>query len=352
MIILDPNEYGLTASIFSDGKISTEPLTAQGDRFFDRYGKAEDIRGAAPVGIFLKHGADLFNQPIVRLHARQLPALEACIPYQPDLNRPAYQAARACLNHHPEIEAWLLCDTAWFSGMPEAVRNTPLPKEAADRGILRFGGDGFFHQKMSQEVERICPGSSRVISIHLGEESNVAAILDGRPVQSSTGFSAAEGIPTAVCCGNIDASIPLTLAENGFSPQAIRLILTQKSGVQAITSAEATPAGLLENSGHQVDLALAILESAIVKAIGSAAAALGGVDAICFGGDENELSSNFPLRITRRLRLLNVSCLPESLKLDQHWAYSTGGTPVLGIPYDRVAWLAGQLTAQITCRMN
>jgi acetate kinase len=352
MIILDPNEYGLTATIFSADKVVSEPLTAQGDRFFDRNGKAYDISRYAPVGILLRHGAGMFNQSVTRLEASQLPALEECLPYHPDLNKPAYQAARACLNHKPETEACLLCDTAYFSSMPESLRRTALPEEYAKRGILRFGGDGFFHQKIWQQVKNLRPKVRRLINVHLGEESNVAAVLDGQPVETSIGFSPAEGIPSATCCGNMDASIPLMLAENGFSTQAIRQILTQRSGIQAITSAESTPAGLMETSGTQVELALAILESSIVKAIGTAAAALGGVDAICFGGENSELASSFPIRITRRLGLLGVSALAEGQIAAGHWEYSAAGTPVLGFSYNRPDDLAEQLSRFLGSHQN
>lgn len=345
MIIIDPTEGGLIAYPLNEHESSPVRLSVKQEQLFNPDGEMFSLDYPSPVGIILYQGADRMIQPVVPVDEQQLQMLEACLPYEPVLNSLTLQAAKFCAQAHLKIKPRILCDSAFFSKMPEKNRYTALPYEMASRGIQRFGGDGFFHQAMWQETQLHQKETRRLISIHLGKQTSVAAIQDGEPVETSIGFSAAEGIPSATGCGNLDASIPITLVENGFTPTAVRHLLTQESGMLALTGTAAAPAALMGASAAPVDLALAILEAGIIKAIGSAAAALGGVDAVCFGGDRSELESGFPLRVARRLGLLGVEPASASSRSGKTWNFAapTSALPVVGYEYDRISILAGYL---------
>jgi acetate kinase len=123
--------------------------------------------------------------------------------------------------------------------MPLKTSAFALPFAYLEKGVRRFGGDGLFHQWAWEAADQRIDRLQRLVSVHLGDAPNMAAILNGHSLESSLGFSPLDGIPSQTGCGEIDPGIVLLLAEQGMSPDKVERILAQDSGLCALLGRKA-----------------------------------------------------------------------------------------------------------------
>jgi len=243
---------------------------------------SELINRAACVSYILQNGGVLFNQPVVPLTPEHLENLEKVIPYHYDANNITYRLACTGFDLFAHIPQYICCNTAFFSGLPPHARYYALPYELSQKGIIRFGGDGLYHQWTWETTQEKYPECRRLISVNLHENPNVAAIADGKPVETSQGFSCLEGIPSATGCGNIDPTIPLALAHEDMSTTSIERLLARQSGWNCVTGASMSLIEILQSHSHTEKLAREIIFNNLIKAIGACMAAMGGADILVF----------------------------------------------------------------------
>jgi acetate kinase len=186
---------------------------------------------------------------------------------------------RENMGAHPIFNHWLACETTFFIGLPEVASVYALPATLAGHEFFRFGANGLFHQWISQK----CDAGERIVSVYLGDHPDTAAIANGKAVDSSSGYSLLEGIPGKSTCGELDPSIILLLAENGFSPQEIEETLYTRSGWQTVSGKATSYAQMVTAKGSGFDLAREINLRALIKSIGAMLATLGGAERIILG---------------------------------------------------------------------
>ena len=168
-----------------------------------------------------------------------------------------------------------------------------------------------FTQESKNLAEKLgYPKDSKLLIIHaddlgLSHSTNVAAIKDGRPVDTTMGFTPVEGIPSHTSCGDIDASVVFELQASGMSMSEINELLSARSGFRALVG---RPCGfrelVLENGEPDQALARKILLYDIVKYVGAYAAVLGGVDALCFVAEDPRQAGPFIKAARRELSFL------------------------------------------------
>ena len=199
-----------------------------------------------------------------------LAAVKDCAERWPEENAHCLNALQHALESNPNLDGWLACETAFFANLPQRAADYALPEAMFTRGYLRFGGDGLLHHWASLQL----PQHRNLVSFHVCDHPTLAAIHDGKAVDCSQGYSSVEGLPSNCSCGTIDPTIPLLLAENGYSPDQIAKILYMQSGwgedVHLLDLVNSTDPKLAVLRQHITD--------AIVKALGEAFAALGSGD--------------------------------------------------------------------------
>jgi acetate kinase len=207
-------------------------------------------------------------------------------------------------------------DTAYFADLPEVARAYALPEEIRHaHGLRRFGFHGIAHEAMWRSwhaLRAVEPGrGGRVITLQLGAGCSVSAILEGRPIDTSMGFTPLEGLLMATRSGDIDPGILIHLQRAGMDADGIENLLMQQSGLAGIGGGDGDMRALLARDDPRARLAVDMFCYRARKYIGAYIAALGGVDGILFGGGIGEHSAEVRRRILEGLEILGIVLDPR-----------------------------------------
>ncbi len=296
MIILTVNagSSSLKLAAFETGtgglrRQAEETLPPGVDGALDAFLRRHGIAGVSCVSHRVVHGGD-FQQP-VKLDERVEAEIERLAPFAPLHNPPALEAIRACRKHFgPAVAQIAVFDTAFFAALPDVARLYALPRELAQKGLRRYGFHGIAHQSMWRAwCDAEGRDRGRAISLQLGAGCSVTAVRDGRAVDTSMGFSPLEGLVMATRCGDIDAGLVMYLErELGWSSERIDETLNRRSGLAGVSGRSGDMRALLESDDPDARRAIDLYCYRARKYIGAYAIALGGADAILFGGGVGE----------------------------------------------------------------
>ncbi len=222
------------------------------------------------------------------------------------LHAPAALAALRTTHRRFAALPNVLCfDTAFFRDLPERAR--VLPIENAEPHFLRRYG---FHG-LSYDYVRSALGADlgpRAILAHLGSGASLAALRDGKPVESTMGFSPLGGILMATRPGDLDPGALLyLLEERGMSAGELRRLLEERSGIRALSGGERDLRRLLERSDDpRAELAIEAFCRSVIKATGALTALLGGIESFVFTGGVGEHLAPIRAGIVRGLAHLGM----------------------------------------------
>lgn len=279
----------------------------------------------AASGHRVVHGGERFSGPI-RVTVSAFDALKSLAPLAP-LHNPqslaVMEVVGEALPDRPMIAAF---DTAFFHELPDAARHYAVPRTWIEQhGIRRYGFHGIAHQHLAAVLAAGGLGP-RTITLHLGQGCSAAALLDGRPVDTSMGFTPIEGLVMGTRCGDLDPGVHGYLTRLGHSARQIDDALNRRSGLLGLSGISDDVRELLaqEADGHEgAKLALDVFCLRIRKYVGAYAAVLGGLDAIAIGGGIGENSPPIRSRALGALGWLglelderaNHACLGEAARI-------------------------------------
>ena len=281
----------------------------------DAVAAADAIRGFGPinaVGHRIVHGGTQFSSPVV-IDAAVVARLRALTDLAP-LHQPKSLAALDVVTGVlPDVPAVACFDTAFHATLPAAAATYALPPEWRKRWDLRrYGFHGLSHAYASRRVTELLgrPADGlRLVTCHLGAGASLAAILDGRSVDTTMGFTPLEGLVMATRSGSVDPGLVLWLEEHAGTPPAeLAATLEHRSGLlglagtadmRAIVDAAAT-------GGAEARLALDVYVHRLRAGIASMAASLGGIDALVFTGGVGEHAPTVRAMAAERLAFLGV----------------------------------------------
>ena len=262
----------------------------------------------AAVGHRVVHGGAKFSAPTL-LTPDALAELESLNALAPLHNPPALagiRAARAVLG--PDVPMVAVFDTAFHRTLPEPAATYALPHELARRhGLRRYGFHGLAHESMLRrysELAGVPISQANVITVQLGGGCSVTAICEGRSVDTSMGFTPLEGLMMATRAGDLDAGVLTTLMrQENLSPSALEDLLNRQCGLLGVSGRSADMRELLAVAPEDARAALAVEMFCyrVSKYVGAFLAALGGAQAVVFGGGIGENSPEIRARICARL---------------------------------------------------
>ena len=199
------------------------------------------------------------------------------------------EGVEAVAARHPKLPQVACFDTAFHRGMPERAERFPLPRELWDAGVRRYGFHGISYEYIMQALGADVP--TRLIIAHLGNGASMAAVENGRPLDTTMGFTPAGGFMMGTRPGDLDPGVILYLLEQkGYDAAQLSRLVNLKSGLLGVSGLSSDVKTLLDARGLNADAAEAIEMFCyqIKKAIGALAAALGGLDLLVFTGGIGE----------------------------------------------------------------
>ncbi len=195
-------------------------------------------------------------------------------------------------------------DTAFFSTLPRVAAEYALPPDlGVELGIRRYGFHGIAHEAMWRrwcELEPQLRGGGRLITFQLGGGCSIAAIEQGRPRDTSMGFTPLEGLVMATRCGDLDAAaVPYLERRLGKSGDQVLEMLNERAGLAGVAGHGGDPQALLAEGSERARLAVELYCYRARKYLGAFLAVLGGCDGVGFGGGVGEHVPEVRERILR-----------------------------------------------------
>ena len=238
---------------------------------------------------------------------------------------PAIEAIGFAGEHFPGARQVACFDTAFHAGMPERAHRLPLP--ARFPAVRRYGFHGLSYEYVMSTLGPVPP--ARVVIAHLGNGASLAAVKDGRGIDTTMGLTPTGGVMMGTRTGDLDPGVLIYLArEHGLDPDALEHLVDRESGLLGVggTSEMKT---LLERADRDPAAAQAIemFCYAIRKAIGSLMAALGGLDLLIFTGGIGEAAAPIRAQVCDGLGCFGVS-LDATLNQAGAGVISAGRLPV------------------------
>ena len=246
------------------------------------------------VGHRVVHGGSRFREPVV-VDDEVTAAIEELTPLAPLHNAPALRALADAQHALPDLPHVAVFDTAFHATMPEEATRYAVPEQWHEWGVRRYGFHGLSVEWAASQVR-----VPRLVVCHLGGGSSATAVLDGRSVETTMGFSPLEGVPMTTRSGSVDPGALLYLVrERGLSVDELDQALEHESGLAGLSGTSGDVRELDDDS-----LALAVYVHRVAAAVAASAAALGGLDAIAFTGGIGEHSALVRDRVCERLAFL------------------------------------------------
>ena len=269
--------------------------------------RGADYAAIALAAVRVVHGGEQFDAPALADAAveREIERLQRFAPLH---NARSLEVIRALRKHAPELTIAAAFDTSFYRRMPEVAWRYPLPVDLADaHGIRRYGFHGFSHRSLLERyaletgrpLDRI-----RLVSLHLESGCSATAIRDGAAVDNSMGMTPLEGLMMGTRSGSVDPAIVQTLVEQaGMDLAGAMDALNKKSGLQGVSGISLDTRVLMKQLDHpRAALAMEMFCYRVTKQVGAYLAALGGAEAIVFGGGIGEDEPMVRARVCRSLR--------------------------------------------------
>ena len=242
------------------------------------------------VGHRVVHGGPRFSQPTL-IDEAAVEALAAFNAFAP-LHQPHNLATvRAAMEAFPNARQVACFDTAFHRNQPWVADTYGLPRRYYEQGVRRYGFHGLSYAFVARELARIAPEAARgrVVIAHLGNGASMCALREGKPMGSTMGFTAVDGLPMGTRSGQIDPGVLLwMIEEQGMSAAAISDLLYKDSGLKGLSGVSSDMRALLASDAPEAAEAIAYFVHRVRLELGSLAGSAGGLDALVFTGGIGE----------------------------------------------------------------
>ncbi|SKC56352.1 acetate kinase [Bacteroidales bacterium WCE2008] len=300
------------------------------------HGVLSSIEDIEAVGHRIVHGGEFFSCSAL-VNEDVLKKIEYCCDFAP-LHNPAHLLGiRAVQQVLPTVPQVVTFDTAYHQTMPDYAYMYALPYSYYEKyRIRRYGAHGTSHQYVAQKGAKFCGvdlNNSKIITCHLGNGSSITAIVNGKVIDTSMGFTPLEGMIMGTRVGNIDANvIPYIMKKENLSPDEVTTLINKKSGFLGLSGVSSDARELDEkaNAGdYKSKLVFKKLTFDIIKNIGQFVAEMNGVDLIVFTGGIGEHNNRLRRRVCENFTYLG-------LKFDYEANKAFGEDAIISLPDSKV----------------
>jgi acetate kinase len=271
----------------------------------------------AAAGHRVVHGGPNYSEPQLITRA-MLDDVRRFVPLDPEHLPEEILLAEAMHRRYPELPQVACFDTAFHHDLPRVARLLPIPRRYEAQGVRRFGFHGLSYQFLIGELDRLgdpAATSGRVILAHLGNGASLAAVRDGKSIDTSMGFTPNGGVPMSTRSGDLDPGLVGYMARTErMSPEQFSTMANEESGLLGISGTSGDMRDLLHNESRDVRAAeaVALFCYQVSKWIGAFAAALGGLDTLVFAGGIGEHAAPVREKICAELGFLGITLEPAA----------------------------------------
>lgn len=269
----------------------------------------------------------------LRDHTRITPdvlvTLEASVHFAPVHIPASLMLIRHTEDLYPDLPQFACFDTAFHKTLPEKAYHYPLPAKYLEQGVQRYGFHGLSYASIVHQLGMEL--KPRTVVAHLGNGASLAALRDGRSVDTSMGMTPTGGIPMSTRTGDLDPGVLLYIRRTeGLSGDELEDLLNHESGLKAIGGSNDMRElqKSASNGEHTAALAIDIFCTAIAKTVAAFSISLGGLDMLVFAGGIGEHSTQVRANVCAQLSMLGVD-----LEADRNNA----SEPLLSSDVSRVA---------------
>lgn len=267
------------------------------------------------VGHRIVHGGQNYSGPVI-LSPDMLLSLISLFPYAPEHLPPAVETVRHAWRVFPGTVQVACFDTSFHASLPPVARCYPLPAEVRGQGVQRYGFHGLSYEYLLGELERQVgrdAAMGKVILAHLGHGASMAAVKEGRSIDTSMGFSPAGGLVMSTRTGDLDPGVILfLLQQKRMNAAEIKEMVNLRSGLLGFSGISDDMQVLLAKATENLKAGEAV-DMFCYRAkqyVGSYAAAMGGLDTIVFSGGIGANSPEIRARICEGLEFLGITVEP------------------------------------------
>jgi acetate kinase len=273
--------------------------------------KRNDKATLIAVGHRVLQGGPKYYKP-QRVTADMIAELRRLSIFDPEHIPEEIQLIEACRSRFPELPQIACFDTAFHHDLPRVAQIMPIPRRYEAQGVRRYGFHGLSYAFLIEELARVAGSEAargRVILAHLGSGASLAAVRNGKSLDTSMSFTPASGVPMSTRSGDLDPGLVWYLAETEqMSAKDFSTMVNSESGLLGISETSSDMHDLLKSEKLDVRAAeaVALFCYQVKKWIGAFAAAMGGLDTLVFAGGIGENAPVVRTRICEGLEFLGI----------------------------------------------
>ncbi|MDO9634943.1 MAG: acetate kinase [Paludibacter sp.] len=260
-----------------------------------KHGALKSLEEIKAVGHRVVHGGEKFNASVL-INDEVIKKIEECIDIAPLHNPPNLAGIKAIKELLPDVPQVAVFDTAFHQTMPEYAYMYGIPYALYQKyGIRRYGFHGTSHRYVSHracEFLGLDYEKTKIITAHIGNGASIAAIKDGKSIDTSMGFTPIEGLMMGTRSGDVDLGVVTFLMEKEMiNSAAVSTLFNKHSGVLGVSGISSDMRDIenaIAKGNERAKLALDMYEYRMIKYIGSYFAALNGADVLVFTGGVGE----------------------------------------------------------------
>jgi len=265
--------------------------------------------GLAGFGHRVVHGGPALTAP-VRVDTDTLAQIEAVSPLAPLHNPPAVAVLKTIAARFPALPQVACFDTAFHRTHPAVADRFAIPDALYQAGVRRYGFHGLSYEYIAGALATHDPAvaAGRVVVAHLGSGASMCALVDGRSVDSSMGFTALDGLPMGTRPGSLDPGVILWLQQQkGWTVDRVEHFLYEDCGLKGLSGVSNDMRTLLASEAPLAQLAVDYFVYHVARTTGALAACMGGIDALVFTAGIGERSPEIRARVLQRLDWLGFA---------------------------------------------
>jgi acetate kinase len=286
----------------------------------------------AAVGHRVVDGGPKYYEP-QRITPEMVEELRRLSPFDPDHMPEEILLTEAFHRRFPDLPQVACFDTAFHHDMPRVAQLLPIPRRYQAQGVRRYGFHGLSYAFLIEELARVgdqAATTGRAILAHLGNGASLAAVRDGKSVDTSMCFTPTAGVPMSTRSGDLDPGLVWYLARTeNMSAKQFNEMANFHSGLLGVSETSSDMRDLLDRETQDVRAAeaVALFCYQVKKWIGAYAAALGGLDTLVFAGGIGENAPPVRARICEGLGFLGIE-LEEKRNVANEGLISAAASPV------------------------